>query len=80
MEDYCVICGAIVPEGLQVCPICEFKNGIRKDDSREMRILLASSYVSEFQSETKVNHERGTLHERFRNWTCHSFLLGYWTH
>ena len=80
MEDYCVVCGAIVPEGLQVCPICEFKNGIRKDDSREMRILLASSCVSEFQSETKVNHERGTLHERLLDRTSRSYLLSYWTH
>lgn len=23
MEDYCVCCGAPVPEGRMVCPICE---------------------------------------------------------
>ena len=23
MEDRCVICGAIIPEGRMVCPICE---------------------------------------------------------
>ncbi len=23
MEDYCVCCGAIVPEGRMVCPQCE---------------------------------------------------------
>lgn len=23
MEDRCVACGAVVPEGRQVCPICE---------------------------------------------------------
>jgi len=46
MEDYCVICGAIVPEGLQVCPICERKYGIRKNESAEMNILLESSCSS----------------------------------
>ena len=80
MEDYCVVCGAIVPEGLQVCPICEFKNGIRKDDSSEMRILLASSCVSEFQPETKANHGRDTPLERFRNRACRSCQLSYRPH
>ena len=80
MEDYCVICGAIVPEGLQVCPICEFKNGIRKDDSREMRILLASSCVSECQSETEVNLEKVTHYERLQKRTCRSYLLSYRAH
>ena len=23
MDNYCVCCGAIIPEGRQVCPICE---------------------------------------------------------
>ena len=46
MEDYCVICGAIVPEGLQVCPICERKYGIKKNESAEMNILLESSCSS----------------------------------
>ena len=46
MEDYCVNCGAIVPEGLQVCPICERKYGIRKNESTEMNILLESSCSS----------------------------------
>lgn len=25
MEDRCVCCGAIVPEGRMVCPICEMQ-------------------------------------------------------
>ena len=53
MEDYCVVCGAIVPEGLQVCQICEIKYGIRKDNNMEMCILLAGSSVSELQSTAK---------------------------
>lgn len=25
-ENRCVVCGEIIPEGLQVCPSCEIKN------------------------------------------------------
>lgn len=32
MEERCVICGEIIPEGRQVCPLCEKKYG-GKDDS-----------------------------------------------
>ena len=27
MEDHCVMCGEIIPEGRQVCPLCEKKYG-----------------------------------------------------
>lgn len=30
MEDYCVACGAIVPEGRMVCPMCEAKYSEKK--------------------------------------------------
>lgn len=33
MEDYCVCCGAPVPEGRQVCPICEAKAEKKGGDS-----------------------------------------------
>jgi len=46
MENYCVICGEIIPEGIMVCPVCEIKYGIRKVESTEMRILLESSSVT----------------------------------
>lgn len=46
MENYCVICGEIIPEGIMVCPVCEIKYGIRKDESTEMRILLESSSMT----------------------------------
>lgn len=40
MEDYCVCCGRIVPEGQQVCPVCEAKvneEGRRKSGSPSFR-------------------------------------------
>ena len=35
MENRCVVCGAIIPEGQQVCPNCEAgqKPEQKKDDS-----------------------------------------------
>lgn len=31
MEERCVICGAIIPEGRQVCPVCEGEGNRLKD-------------------------------------------------
>lgn len=31
MSNTCVICGAVIPEGQQVCPFCEFKFEPNKD-------------------------------------------------
>lgn len=35
-EDYCVICGAIIPEGRQICPMCE--KG--KRDTSKTKVML----------------------------------------
>lgn len=75
MEDYCVVCGAIVPEGLQVCPICEIKHGIRKDNNMEMCILLASSSVSELQSTAKSEQGKITHEEHYRKKTSGSCIM-----
>lgn len=45
MEDRCVMCGEIVPEGRQVCPICERKYAPEKDDRTIMEALLRSARV-----------------------------------
>lgn len=40
-EDRCVCCGAIVPEGRMVCPICEDqhdKETLRDDEEYRMRL------------------------------------------
>ena len=33
MEDTCVICGRVIPEGRQVCPACEQKQNETEDNS-----------------------------------------------
>ena len=30
MEDRCIVCGEIIPEGRQVCPICEKQSNVQK--------------------------------------------------
>lgn len=32
MENRCVCCGEIIPEGRQVCPSCESNAGIEEED------------------------------------------------
>ena len=35
MENRCVCCGAIIPEGRMVCPICEIKGLFEREDVSE---------------------------------------------
>ena len=39
MEDHCVMCGEIIPEGRQVCPMCEKKYG-GSDNSESQAAFL----------------------------------------
>lgn len=39
MDERCVICGEIIPEGRQVCPLCEKKYG-GEDDSNKLPFFL----------------------------------------
>ena len=47
MEDCCSICGSIIPEGRQICPVCERSNGCLTDERREMVQLLRHSVWKE---------------------------------
>lgn len=35
MENRCIVCGEIIPEGRQVCPMCEKGLKPKPDDGRE---------------------------------------------
>ena len=39
MEDRCLICGAVIPEGRQVCPTCERGDTGKRDRERVIRDL-----------------------------------------
>lgn len=41
-ENRCVCCGAIIPEGLQVCPICEQKEQKQIKQTEKLCSILVS--------------------------------------
>ena len=45
MEETCILCGDIIPEGRQVCPICEQKYGGKLDERKAMDLLLRQSVL-----------------------------------
>ncbi|MBR5109883.1 MAG: hypothetical protein IK099_06780 [Clostridia bacterium] len=57
MEDRCVICGEIIPEGRQVCPLCEKKYG-EKDFAEGVRLgvrlMLTTLPIDTSKGETTV--------------------------
>lgn len=55
MEDYCIACGAIVPEGCMVCPMCEAKYSEKKPQNLS-------------QSQLEVEGEWHSLHLTARWW------------
>lgn len=38
MEDRCISCGAIVPEGTMVCPQCMMKVAIKESDKNAKKL------------------------------------------
>lgn len=40
MEDRCVCCGALIPEGKMVCPICSKNVGIGQDAQKPNKTVL----------------------------------------
>lgn len=40
MDNFCVCCGAIIPEGRMVCPICEME----ADETETVRLLEGGNY------------------------------------
>lgn len=40
MEDHCVMCGKIIPEGRQVCPFCEKKYSGSDDHESQAAFLM----------------------------------------
>lgn len=56
MEDRCVCCGDIVPEGRMICRKCENKDAILKElESACLRILMETSVVHPIEF-TEIPH------------------------
>lgn len=44
--EFCVVCGEMIPEGLQVCPACEQKVLQNKEAIRFFRVQLNRSKIN----------------------------------
>lgn len=64
MKDLCVSCGNDVPEGRQVCPICETDPLIRTDDKVQIHLEICTLLNGIYQ---KKNHDYGDSFAKLRN-------------
>ena len=61
-NNRCVICGAIIPEGRQVCPLCERKASKRKTE-REVISVYSVTPENKFCFECKKKKCNGECRE-----------------
>lgn len=53
-NNYCIMCGAIIPEGRQICPICEkdkfirskWQNAITNDELKQIRMVVKKMHLT----------------------------------
>lgn len=67
MKDLCVMCGNVVPEGRQVCPICEADPSIRfinTDDKVQVHLMICTTLNSVYEMK---NHDYGDSFAKLRN-------------
>lgn len=64
MPVLCVFCGNDVPEGRQVCPICEADPLIRTDDKGQIHLEICTLLNWIYQ---KKNHDYGDSFAKLRN-------------
>ena len=58
MENRCVVCGAIIPEGRQICPACEAgKQPVKETSMKMLRISGASLRIEMRDGETQEQAE-----------------------
>ena len=71
MEDRCVMCGEIIPEGRMVCPVCEERVLTRKgEQTMKARTIRETEYTWE-QIEEILAAGKARRNIR-RRWTDHS--------
>lgn len=64
MEDRCIVCGEIIPEGRQVCPECEFKHKI----SESLKVLdsIGTMYRTASSTSKAINTAKNALAGQIR--------------
>ena len=70
MENRCVCCGEIIPEGRLVCMLCEIMAGSENDlINRRRSYGDIRSGQRELRNENEqLNKENGMLQQEVRNW------------
>lgn len=69
MDDTCVVCGAIIPEGRQVCPVCEQKYCGHLEDGQAMAHLLRQSVLERPPNADRIIPYQRKENNRHRSWT-----------
>lgn len=64
MQDLCVCCGNDVPEGRQVCPICEADPMIKRNDKVQVHLEISTMLNEIYQ---RKNHDYGDSFAKLRN-------------
>ena len=57
MEDHCVMCGEIIPEGRQVCPVCEKKYGGSDNSESQAAFLMQRP---KYKGKPAQDHKEGS--------------------
>lgn len=70
-DNYCIMCGTIIPEGRQICPICEkdkfirskWQNAITNDELKQIRTAVKNCISQATSDGFTVSEINQALHE-----------------
>ena len=63
MENTCVCCGEIIPEGRQVCPSCEEVKYVCPECGNKLTLMYSGNYITA---------EQFFIHKIYNCESCHS--------
>ena len=72
MKDLCVCCGNDVPEGRQVCPICEADPLIKTNDKVQIHLQICTTLNGIYE---RKNHDYGDSFAKLRNELPNAILV-----
>lgn len=72
MKDLCVCCGNDVPEGRQVCPICEADPFIKTNDKVQVHLQICTTLNGIYE---RKNHDYGDSFAKLRNELPNAILV-----
>jgi hypothetical protein len=72
LKDLCVCCGNDVPEGRQVCPICEADPMIKTNDKVQIHLQICTTLNEIYE---RKNHDYGDSFAKLRNELPNAILV-----